>query len=140
MLEGAPGEEYPDWETSLPELPAYPDDIEGWLATDRNLTGQCLNLRNRITGSQIMIEWAIEYSMDELGIVLDEHIAGRGLEAWSLASNLRQKHGLEEADAVWDYADGLKWTLDGAKAVREERRQKQDSHARPSSEKLAVVD
>src|SRR6185312_1037086 len=28
--EAPPDEEYPYWETSLPELPAYPDDIEGW--------------------------------------------------------------------------------------------------------------
>ena len=44
-----PTEEFPEWTVELPELPAYPDDADGWRAIDRTLAGRCLNLRPRFT-------------------------------------------------------------------------------------------
>ncbi len=119
--EAPPDQEFPNWDTTLPQLLSYPEDAEGWRAIDRKLAGRCLNLRNKIDGSQTVIRWIIEYTRDELGDVLDEEAARRGLEAWSIAIDLRRKHGIEQADAVWDYAEGLKQTLHHAEKARADR-------------------
>jgi hypothetical protein len=98
-----PDREYPDWNANLPELLPYPDDVDGWRATDRRLAGRCLNLRNNIHGSQTLIGWTIEFTEEMLGEVLDEHAATRGLEAWDLA--------VEKTEPVWNYAEALRETL-----------------------------
>lgn len=106
-----PDEEYPSWKAELPELPAYPDDADGWRAIDCALAGRCLNLRNKIHASQGLIDETIEYNMDALGDTLEEQAAARGLEAWKLALALRRKHGVGKADMVWDYVETLERTL-----------------------------
>jgi hypothetical protein len=118
-----PTKEFPDWAAKLPELPAYPDDADGWRAIDCALAGRCLNLRNKIHGSQGIINSTIEYSKYDLGDALREHAAERGLEAWKLAVALRSKHGVEEADPVLDYADILESTLQKVKKSKGERRE-----------------
>jgi hypothetical protein len=123
-----PDEEYPDWDVTLPELPPYPDDAEGWRAIDRKLAGRCLNLRNRIHGSQDFIRLTIEYNHDdEIYDTVRQHAASRGLEAWELAKALRQKHGIEEVDTLWDYAGSLKVVLREAEQAIKERR-KRNAH------------
>ena len=109
--EQAPDERFPDWNVEMPALPPYPDDPEGWRAVDRKLAGRCLNLRNKIFGSQGAITSTIEFDVDDLEDTLNENIAARGLEAWQLAVALRRKHGIEDADVVWNFADRLEKTL-----------------------------
>ncbi len=106
-----PTEQYPAWIAELPELPAYPDDADGWRAIDCALAGRCLNLRNKIHGSQGIIDSTIEYDMSGLGDTFEEQTAARGMEAWKLAVALRRKHGVEKVDTVWDYAAILETTL-----------------------------
>jgi hypothetical protein len=103
-----PDEEFPNWKTQLPELPPYPDDVEGWRSLDLTLSDRCLNLRNRITASQDIISSTIEWDMDSLEDALNEHAAGRGIEAWDIAAALRKKYGLKEPDKVWDYVGALR--------------------------------
>jgi hypothetical protein len=122
-----PDDRLPNWNASLPELPAYPDDDEGWRAIDRRLAGRALNLPNRIHVSQSIINWTIELNDDELGETLDEQAAARGLEAWKLAVQLRRMHSIEAVEMVWDFAEMLEKTL--AKAQREKQRN-DELHAR----------
>lgn len=79
-----PDQEFPEWNGKLPDLPAYPDDTEGWRAVDRKLAGRALNLRNMLTSSQGMIWTTGEYSEHEFGSALEEHASTRGLDAWEL--------------------------------------------------------
>jgi hypothetical protein len=110
-VEPPPTEQYPAWTTELPELPAYPDDADGWRAIDRALAGRCLNFRNKIHGSQGIINSAIEYSIDDLEDTLGKQADERGLEAWNLAVALRRRHGVEEVDTVWEYTNTLERAL-----------------------------
>ncbi|HEX5078202.1 MAG TPA: hypothetical protein VFV80_03560 [Geminicoccaceae bacterium] len=82
--EQGPDDRLPHWNTSLPEMPPYPEDDDGWRAIDRRLAGRVLNLPNRIHVSQNIIAWTFELNDDELGETLDEQAAARGLEAWKL--------------------------------------------------------
>ncbi len=102
----------------MPELSAYPDDAEGWRAIDSALAGRCLNLRNKIHGSQGAIDSTIEYRMDDLEDTIAEQAAERGLEAWHLAVALRRKHGVAKADIVWNYVETLEGTLQKLEKAR----------------------
>lgn len=121
--EQPPDDEFPSWDTGLPELPSYPDDADGWRAIDRKLAGRCLSLRNKLAASQSVIEAVIKYTMDELGDTLDEHAAKRGLEAWHLAVALRDEHDVEEVDTEWDYVDGLHSALQKVEKARRRRQE-----------------
>lgn len=127
--------EFPGWEVELPELPAYPDDADGWRAIDRTLAGRCLNLRNRLLGSQRIINSTIEHSdvfhVDDVEGALDEQAARRGLEAWKLAVALRRKHSVEEAETVWDYAETLESTLRTAEKAKRKRQESNPSSSLP---------
>lgn len=116
-----PDEEYPAWDTGLPALPLYPDDAEGWRSIDRRLAGRCLNLRNKIDGSQGLIRSTIEFSEDYLGDTITLQAAERGKEAWDLAVALRRKHRIERADTVWDYADHLGRSIHSANRSMKEQ-------------------
>ena len=115
-----PDEEFPAWNVTLPTLPSYPDDTDGWRAIDRKLAGRCLNLRNKIDGSQGLIRSTIEFSEERLGDVLKAQAAERGKEAWDLAVALRRKHRIEQADTVWHFPDHLEQSLENAnRSMRE---------------------
>jgi hypothetical protein len=116
-----PDQEFPDWNTSLPELSVYPEDADGWRAIDRKLAGRILNFRNRIHGSQGLIATTWEYASDELEDTLIEQAAARGLEAWELASALRSKHGIEQAEPVSDFVHWMQQVSAKAKAAKEDR-------------------
>jgi hypothetical protein len=124
-MQAPPDQEFPDWNTSLPELSAYPDDPDGWRAIDRKLAGRSLNFRNRILGSQGLIGTTWEYATDDLEDTLSEQAAARGLEAWELASTLRSKHGVEQAEPVSDFVEWLQTVLAKAKAAKEDRADRQ---------------
>jgi hypothetical protein len=62
--------------------------------------------------------------MGALGNTFDEQAAGRGLEAWNLAVAVRRKHGVEEADTVWDYAKTLESTLREAEEAKRDTRER----------------
>ncbi len=113
--EQRPDEQYPDWTAQLPELPEYPDDTEGWRALPIKVAGRVLSLRNKVAGSQSIIDSVVEYSEDYLEEEYAEQAAERGLEAWNLAVELRRTYGLEEVDVVWSYAASLEHHLKRAK-------------------------
>ena len=102
-----PGEEFPEWNVSLPTLAPFPVDDDGWRALDQKLAAQILNLPNRIRTSQGLIGSTLEYSPDEAGEVLQIEAADRGLEAWGAATLLRRRHRIEPAEPLWDYAERL---------------------------------
>src|SRR5216684_5703463 len=115
-----PDEPYPAWRTGLPPLADLPDDADAWRAMDKRLTAKCLNFPNRVRASQNMISSAIEYTESELGLVLDEQACARGVEAWEIASSLRDTYKLERAEIVFDYHGVLQKALKISKQQREE--------------------
>ena len=58
--------------------------------------------------------------MDELGVVLDEQSSARGVEAWEIASSLRDTYKQERAEIVFDYYGALQKALTVSKEEREE--------------------
>lgn len=116
-----PDQEFPNWRTRLPELPPYPEDVEGWRALDLKLGERCLNLRNKIAGSQSIIGATIDVAMDALGDMLDEHAASRGIEAWEIAVALRSRYGLGKSEMVWDYVEALTASKEAAIKSQDER-------------------
>jgi hypothetical protein len=120
-----PDEEYPDWRVTLPDLPPFPEEKDGWHSIDLRLAGRALDLRNHLAGSQGVIDATAEYAEHDLGKELDEHAASLGKEAWALAKDLRSRFGLPAFVPVWDFTDMLERTLQEAKEVKEERAREQ---------------
>lgn len=120
-------EPYPSWRTQLPEPREFPDDTEAWRALDKKLVAKCLNFPNRVHASQNAINSCLEYTMDDLGITLDEQVSARGAEAWEIASALRETYSLDRAEIVFDYYGVLEKVL---KASREEREERAAAQAR----------
>jgi hypothetical protein len=71
-----------------------------------------------------MIRSTVEYGYgDELSDVIEEHAALRGIEAWEIATSLRKEYHLPPSEAIFDYVEALRATLNlalGGKAAREE--------------------
>lgn len=132
-MQAPPDQEFPDWNTTLPVLPPYPDDPEGWRAIDRKLAGRCLNFQNRIHGSQGIISATNDYTVDDLEDTFREHAAARGLEAWTLATALRDKHGVEKADPVSDFVEWLQTVLKKAKASQQDQAERRHEFLRELS-------
>ena len=67
----------------LLELPPFPDDEDGWKAIDPKLASRCLNFRNRIFESQLIIDAAlnVETRSREMGW----HARNLAVEAWDIA-------------------------------------------------------
>ncbi|QRM35229.1 hypothetical protein [Microvirga sp. VF16] len=99
-------------DTTLPELPRYPEDLDGWRAIDAILTGRCLMFRNKLRSSQGIIDGMIAHDRGILHSRFSGLAAEHGLEAWQLAAALRHRHGIETADPLWDYAKQLKRMLE----------------------------
>lgn len=106
---------HPDLIITVPELPGYPDDADGWRAMDVKLAGRCLDLRNRIGGSQGLIFSVLDVDEDAVWDTVAEQVSERGLEAWSIARDLRRKYDLDKVDLVWDFLHFLEVTLKDAK-------------------------
>jgi hypothetical protein len=115
---------YPCREIALPELLAYPEDVDGWRAIAPKLAARVLGLRNKLHESKSTILNTAEFNKEELGWLLHEKAASRGLEAWRIAVDLRKTHGIEPAELEWDYRDYLRRTLDTAVKQREEHRKR----------------
>ena len=115
--------EHPAWETALPELPAYPEDIDGWRALAPKLAIRVFGLRNKLHQSQSTIRNVTEDNQSGL-YILDEQAATRGLEAWRIAVDLRKNYGIEPIELEWDFPDYLRRALDTAAKEREEHRQR----------------
>jgi hypothetical protein len=111
-------EEYPAWEIALPELVDYPEDIDGWRALAPKLAGRIFAMKNKLHQSKSVIRNIIESNKAELGWILDEQAASRGLEAWRIAVDLRKTYGIEPVDLEWDYPGYLQSTLDTANEQR----------------------
>ncbi len=117
-----PDEEYPAREIALPELLAYPEDADGWRAIAPKLAGRVFGLRNKLYESKSTIRNIIEFNKAELGWVLDEQAASRGLEAWRMAIDLRKTYGIEPVELEWNYPDYLKTALDTVKQREDHRK------------------
>lgn len=121
-----PDEPYPAWQTRLPDLPELPDDTEAWRAMDKKLLAKCLEFPNRVRASQNAIEACAEYTMDHLGVTLDEQASARGVEACEIATALRQTYRLGRPELVYDYHSTLQKVL---KASTQEREKHEASQA-----------
>jgi hypothetical protein len=88
-------DELPNWDIHIPEMPPYPEDIEGWVSLDRALASRCLRLRGKIRASQSLIDGTREFAEHDLGETVDEQAAAMGLEAWRLAAGLHRKYRLD---------------------------------------------
>jgi hypothetical protein len=119
--EEPPDEPYPAWQTKLPALPEFPDDTEAWRALDKKLLARCLEFPNRVRASQNAIESCAEYTMDELGVTLDEQASARGVEAYEIATSLRTAYRLSRPELIFDCYSSLKKMLIAAKEEREKR-------------------
>ena len=108
----------------MPELLAYPEDGDGWRAIAPKLAGRAFGLRNKLHESKSVIRNNIESQKAELGWILDEQAALRGLEAWNMAVDLRKTCGIGPIDLEWDYPDYLKSALDRAVQQRCENRKR----------------
>jgi hypothetical protein len=120
-----PDQEFPHWNTKLPELPPFPEEKEGWHSIDLKLAGRALDLRNHIAGSQGVIFAAAEFAEDDLEDELEEHAGARGQEAWTLAKDLRRRYGLPPFVPVWDFTNSLESAVKRARKAKEERAERQ---------------
>jgi hypothetical protein len=59
--------------------------------------------------------------MHDLGNTLDEEASARGVEAWEIASALREKYGLDRAQIIFSYHKVLKDVLKRSIEEREKR-------------------
>jgi hypothetical protein len=103
-----PHEQVPDWTTTLPVPPCYPDDVDGWKAIDHNLADRCLSFESRSRQSQAIIASAIYHDLHQLRDKVESQATDRGLEAWALAVEMRKRHRLRPITPVWDYANELR--------------------------------
>jgi hypothetical protein len=111
-----PDDEFPYWDTKLPELPPFAEDIEGWVSLDRALASRCLQLRGQIRARQRVIDATLEYNMDGLEETVAEEVAHMGLEARRLALDLQRRYRLNPAGD--EYAASLAAVKTKAKAKR----------------------
>lgn len=103
-----PGEQFPDWDSTLPPLPEYPDDIDGWRAIPSGLSAGVLGLRNKALEFQSLVNSVTMYTPEDVGTTVNECAANLGFEAWELAEKLRSKFGHYSAEPKWDYPAYLK--------------------------------
>lgn len=98
---------------SLPELKAYPDDID-WKALGPTCSDQLLSFPNGIAHWNTVIHTANEHGgfPDEDGsFECDGYCALQGLKAWNIAVSLRKKFDLAPVafpDGMWDIVKYLK--------------------------------
>ena len=105
-------DQHPAWEIALPVPLAYPEDVDGWRAVAPNLAARVFGLANKLNESKSAIRNTIESNKGDLGRILDEQAAVRGLEAWNLATELRKTYGIEPVQLEWDYPNYLKHAFD----------------------------
>jgi hypothetical protein len=100
-----------NWDHTLPELPAYPDDADGWQSINPKLANQTLGFRNKIQMDQWSLDWTRELTSDELEHQITLVVTRLAIEAWDLAQSLRVKHGVKGGTAK-GARDSLMETLD----------------------------
>lgn len=119
---------YPEWNAQLPKIADYPEDVEGWRSLDRKLSSQCLNLPNKIAGSQRMIDAHTEYGFeDDLILILNEECANRGIEAAQIAELLRKKYNLGLPEWIFDYPSTLREVLSTTMASKRQKELRQEA-------------
>jgi hypothetical protein len=119
----APDEQYPDWNSALPDLLELPSDPDGWRYLDRKLVARSLNFQNKIHRSQGVIDAVYEFQGgDDLFDAIILHGCEHGLEAWAIASEMRSKYNLGQAETIFDYADFLKTRRDSVRESIDENR------------------
>ena len=91
-----PGEQFPDWDISIPTLGDYPADVDGWRYLDRVLADRCLRLPNAIKVSTQTIAFVVDLIDDNLGDHANIEISDRGTDAWKLSRDLRQRFDLRK--------------------------------------------
>jgi hypothetical protein len=117
--EPSPNDEFPNWDIRIPEMPPYPEDIEGWVSLDRALASRCLRLRSKIRASQSLIYGTRDYAEHHLGEMVDEQVAAVGLDAWRLTAALHHKYRLDPVGG--EYASFLEEKETGIIKARNDR-------------------
>jgi hypothetical protein len=140
-MQDPPDRPYPDWDGGLPELPNYPEDLEGWRSMKRELVARALNFRNKIDGSQGLLNSAAEFGNGEdLIHEIDEQAASRGIEAWEIATSLRKEYSLMPSEVIFDYPSVLRSRLAEAIATKAELQRRQSEMIKAMSSTIANCD
>ena len=93
------------------------------LAILRSKVGRALtDFQNKIHGSQGVIDAVYEFQGgDDLFDAIILHGCEHGLEAWAIASEMRSKYNLGQAETIFDYADFLKTRRDSVRESIDEK-------------------
>ncbi len=78
----------------------------------------------------------MDFSCEELGGVLDEQTAKRGLDAWRLSVALRKRHAVESVEPEWHYAEHLEAKLKVTTEALQKLREQNTEAARSMAESL----
>lgn len=84
----------PRYQRSLPKLPTYPDDTDGWRAMKRALAGMALHFHNRIQESRDIIADVLEFTDDEdrIGVEVERQVVRLYSEAVDITVALRREY------------------------------------------------
>jgi hypothetical protein len=123
-------DEFPDWNGNLPELPAYPEDPEGWRGLNAKLISRCHDLPNKIKAGQRAIESRCEHSQELGGEIIVIEAAVIGIAEWEIAADLRKAYGLGKSGLDRNYVSEFREWSRQAKAKMEGSRLKKASHHR----------
>jgi hypothetical protein len=93
----------------LPQIPDYPTDDDSWRVLAPDLLDGCLSFPNKVAASQKIVgsvfEWGDNQDMAQQCM---KECIDRGLEAWTLAAELRKRYHFEPHSGIYDYADYLR--------------------------------
>lgn len=117
----APGEQYPSWETALPQVGAFPEDGKGWQSLHKNLASRVWGFPNEISRSQGIVYDVAEYQRDDLGDELMFEAATLGFAALDISANLRKSHNFPKSDSK---GTDRVWFQDKIDHVQNEREQR----------------
>ncbi|MBA9068425.1 hypothetical protein FHR71_002166 [Methylobacterium sp. RAS18] len=102
-----PDQEFPHWDINLPALAEYPPEADGWKSLAPEPASDCLSLRNRISEIQFRIGDYAEYRPEDLEKDVRRGAWDLGLEAWSLAVQLREAFGLKNVRSAFGHIGRL---------------------------------
>ncbi len=121
QMEAPPDREFPDWKTNLPMLDDFPVDPEGWRSLELRLCNRVLSLANRISDSQLTIDFCFDFDPDALEDTLAAEAGKRGLDAWDIAAALRTQYRVAPNVLADDYRKRLTEFLEASKFALNER-------------------
>lgn len=103
-----PGEQFPDWETRLPEVGVYPDDADGWRALDAKLADDALSFPAKRQSAIRRINEGIFVDEADTDVYVEAESSRTGAAAWATAKALRRTYGLPSANLGEDPTSSFK--------------------------------